>query len=337
MSEHQKIPKNVHDLADTPAKSDATLDFPFPVKGPKKDSFGSISSLLSTFRNIGFQATNFSIALDQINSMRGCKIFFGCTSNIISSGLRELICHLVRYKMIDVLVTTGGGVEEDILKTMNPHKLASFDLKGVVLRESGFNRIGNLVVPNLNYFEFETWFTKVLDTLLEDYSEERPLILTPSKFINYLGSKINDQESILYWAHKNQIPIYSPALTDGSIGDMLTFYKKRSSLKLDIVEDIYNMNREAMYEERKTGAIILGAGLIKHHILNANLFRDGLDYCVLINTAVEFDGSDAGASIEESKSWGKVGKESKAVKVFGDASIIFPFLVAGSFLGGVER
>ena len=112
--------------------------------------------------------------------------------------------------------------------------------------------------------------------------------------------------------------------------------KKRVALKLDIVEDIYNMNHEAMFEE-KTGAIVLGAGLVKHHVLNANLFKNGLNHCVLVNASVEFDGSDAGANIEEAVSWGKIQEENQAVKIFGDATVVFPIIVAGSFLSGKVR
>jgi deoxyhypusine synthase len=57
---------------------------------------------------------------------------------------------------------------------------------------------------------------------------------------------------------------------------------------------------------KKTGIIILGGGLIKHHIMNANLMRNGGDFCLYINTGQEFDGSDAGASPDEAKSWGKI-------------------------------
>jgi deoxyhypusine synthase len=35
---------------------------------------------------------------------------------------------------------------------------------------------------------------------------------------------------------------------------------------------------------KKSGMIILGGGLIKHHICNANLMRNGADYTVFINT-----------------------------------------------------
>lgn len=52
--------------------------------------------------------------------------------------------------------------------------------------------------------------------------------------------------------------------------------------------------------------IILGGGVIKHHINNANLMRNGADFSVCINTAAEYDGSDAGARPDEAKSWGKI-------------------------------
>jgi hypothetical protein len=44
------------------------------------------------------------------------KIFLGFTSNLISSGVREHIRYLVQHKMVDLLVTTAGGVEEDLIK-----------------------------------------------------------------------------------------------------------------------------------------------------------------------------------------------------------------------------
>ena len=82
---------------------------------------------------------------------------------------------------------------------------------------------------------------------------------------------------------------------------------------------------------RKSGLMILGSGVVKHSILNANMLRNGADYAVYINNSQEFDGSDAGALPEEAISWGKIRKDAQSVKVFGDATILFPILVAESF------
>jgi deoxyhypusine synthase len=118
---------------------------------------------------------------------------------------------------------------------------------------------------------------------------------------------------------------------------MVYFFKsKHPEFKVDISEDIVEINNSTIGKE-KTGMIILGGGIIKHHICNANMFRNGADYAVYINHAQEFDGSDAGARPDEAVSWGKIAKEAKTVKVHGDASILFPLIVAKTFAKDISK
>jgi deoxyhypusine synthase len=152
-----------------------------------------------------------------------------------------------------------------------------------------------------------------------------------------LGKEINDESSVLYWAFKNEIPIYSPALTDGSIGDMLYFHSyKRRGFVLDIAQDIRGVNDKAV-KSHATGMIILGGGLVKHHCCNANLMRNGADFSVYVNTGQDFDGSDSGASPDEAISWGKIRITAKPVKVCGDATIVFPLIVSQTFAKDVDE
>jgi len=149
--------------------------------------------------------------------------------------------------------------------------------------------------------------------------------------IKRFGKVIDNPESVYYWCYKNKIPVFCPAITDGSIGDMIYFHSyKKSGLVVDIVSDIKKINNEAVFA-KKTGMVILGGGVIKHHVCNANLMRNGADFTVFINTGQEFDGSDSGAKPDEAVSWGKIKLENTAVKIYGEASIIFPLLVAQTF------
>ena len=287
---------------------------------------------LERYMSTGFQATNIGRAIEVAKKMRGEKVtvFFGYTSNMVSSGIRDVIRYLVKNRMVHVLVTTAGGVEEDIIKCLKPFVLGRFDAKGAELREKGINRIGNVFVPNDRYIKFERFMNVFLPKMLEKQRGlGRPL--APSELVRELGKEINDERSIYYWAYKNDIPVFCPALTDGSFGDMTYFFKKKNpEFRIDIMDDLIRINDIAINAE-KTGIILLGAGVIKHHICNANLFRDGADYALYINTAQEFDGSDAGARPDEAVSWGKIRPEAKSVKVYGDATIIFPLVVAGAF------
>ncbi|XP_059496032.1 deoxyhypusine synthase isoform X2 [Stegostoma tigrinum] len=170
----------------------------------------------------------------------------------------------------------------------------------------------------------------ILDQMVLEQNEQG-MKWTPSKVIARLGKEIDNPESVYYWTSKNNIPVFSPALTDGSIGDMIYFHSYRNpGLVLDIVEDIRRINNQAVYAKR-TGMIILGGGVVKHHIANANLMRNGADYSVYVNTGQEFDGSDSGARPDEAVSWGKIRTDAKPVKVCADATLVFPLLVAETF------
>lgn len=110
------------------------------------------------------------------------------------------------------------------------------------------------------------------------------MIWSPSKMINRIGQEVNDPRSVLYWCWKNDIPVYCPAITDGSIGDMIYFHSyKRDGFIVDIAQDIRGINSKAL-KATKSGMVILGGGLVKHHVCNANLMRNGADYSVFVNT-----------------------------------------------------
>jgi deoxyhypusine synthase len=259
-----------------------------------------------------------------------CTIFLGYTSNMVTSGLRDVFRYLAQHKLVDVIVTTAGGVEEDIIKCLEPFALGRFDAPGAELREAGINRTGNIFVPNSRYCKFEDWLTPLLKNLDEE-QRRTGVIITPSEFVARMGREINNEESIYYWCAKNGIPVFCPAITDGSMGDMLYFFSfKHPELKMDILRDMKKLN-DLTLDAKKTGVVILGAGVVKHHILNANMMRNGCEYAVYVNTAQEFDGSDAGARPDEAVSWGKILPDANSVKVFGDATILFPLIVAQAF------
>lgn len=302
------------------------------IKGYDFDKGINYKEIFKSFKSTGFQATHLSKAIDIVNKMIKEKsfVYLGYTSNMVSSGLRDIFRYLVKNKKVNLIVTTAGGVEEDIIKCLGDFILGDFRASGKELREKGINRIGNIYVPNSRYCKFEDFLQPLLEEIYQEQIKTGKII-TPSSLIWKLGEKINDERSICYWAFKNKIKMYCPAITDGAIGDNIYFFKyKRKDFKLDVSEDIKDLN-DSTIGLKKSGLILLGSGVIKHSILNANMFRNGADYTVYINNAAEFDGSDAGALPDEAVSWGKILPDSESVKVFGDATILFPILVAESF------
>jgi|GEM_PF-93954 len=286
-----------------------------------------IASLVKDMKRIGFQATNLGRAADVIKEMRenGAKIFLSFTSNMVSSGLREMFAHMAKHKMIDVIITTVGSIEEDLMKTHKPFLVGSFEADDTQLHKRGINRIGNIFVPNDRY----EWLEGRLMPFFSDMykrQKERGKPMSPRSLIHELGKTVDDDKSILHWASKNDIPIFCPAITDGAMGLHLHFFKQENEgFALDATGDMKEL-ADIVLNAEKTGGIILGGGVPKHHTIGVNILRDGLDYAVYVSTATEGDGSLSGARVKEAVSWGKISETAKHVYVEGDATIVFPLL-----------
>lgn len=249
-------------------KSEFDFDNKVPVKGIDFESDLTLDSFASMMYTTGFQATNVGLAINEINRMlkwrlsdipvkddecdelkdinfrnnTKCTIFLSYTSNMISCGLRETIKFLVKNKLVHAIVSSAGGIEEDFIKCLAPTYLGDFKLKGTELRMKGINRLGNLLVPNENYCLFEDWLSPILYTISDEQVKEGTR-WSPSRLIHRLGKEINNEDSVYYWCYKNDIPVFCPAITDGSLGDMLYFHNyRRPELYIDLIDDIRKLN-----------------------------------------------------------------------------------------------
>lgn len=305
-----------------PAPTNDLRDHP-DISGFELDQDLSASELLEKMAGLGFQASRLSQALEVIKAMRreNSTVFLAFTGNMITSGLRELIRYLVQHKFVDVLVTNGGGVEEDVMKSLDTFKLGEFNIPGKMLKEEGIHRTGNILIPTDRYTKFEQFISPLLDKL---FSEKNQYSVT--ELVTRIGKELDSDSSILTWAARNEIPIFCPGVQDGSLGEMFYFKAyKNQDIVIDIAKENKEINDIALNAE-KTGAIILGSGISKHFTLLGNILREGLDYTVLITTAQEFDGSDSGARLDEAVTWHKIKPDALSIKVHSDATIAFPLL-----------
>ena len=314
-------------------KSTAVVENNPKIEGYDFEQPFDFQKFLAAYSTTGFQATHLAEGIEIVKAMQREKatIFLAFTSNQISSGNREIIKYLVKHKKVDVLITSAGGVEEDIIKCLKPFVLGKFEASGRTLFENGINRTGNIFVPNDRFAYFEQWMQPVFEKAYRMQKIEGKVIC-PKDFIRELGLAIKDESSFLYWAAKNNIPVFCPGLIDGSLGDLIFFYKQsHPDFLIDVTQEMKDIVQLTLNSE-KTGGIILGGGISKHFALNANIFRQGFDYVVYINTAEEYDGSDSGARVDEAISWGKVKAIAPSVKIHCDATIAFPLLVAGAMV-----
>jgi len=298
------------------------------VKDIKVSKGMTVDQLMQELKESGgFTGRKVADAVDIMEKMersKGCIKFLSFPACLMATGTRGVIVEMVKRKMVDVVITTCGTLDHDLARVWADYYRGDFNMDDAELRREGVNRLGNVLVPDESYGLI---LEEKLIPMFEEMLEGKTSVST-REIIDMVGSKIDDESSLLYWAHKNKIPIFVPGITDGSFGSQIWMYwQTHRKLHINLFQDEQDLS-DIIFHAPESGAVIIGGGISKHHVIWWNQFRGGLDYAVYMTTATEYDGSLSGAQVREAVSWGKVKETAAHVTVEGDATITLPMAVA---------
>jgi deoxyhypusine synthase len=260
---------------------------------------------------------------DMVNDPK-CTKFLSFPAAIIATGLRGVIVDMVKEGMVDVIVTASGTLDHDLARSWGDYYHGSFDLDDAKVKREGFHRLGNVLVPLEVYGPA---IEKRLQPWLEGVHEKGRKSVSTEDLCFGLG-ELAGPDSILHWARKKSVPIFVPGPMDGAVGSQIwLFANRRSDFQVDVVKDEKRL-ADIVYESKKSGALIIGGGISKHHVLWWSQFRGGLDYACYITTASEYDGSLSGAQVKEAISWGKVRPKARKTTLISDATVALPLVAS---------
>ena len=180
--------------------------------------------------------------------------------------------------MISYACTTAGGIEEDLIKCFGDYQIRDFNQVKV---DPDFEQQGNIYIPKSAQQQFKEFFKTQIRKMHDKQNIKQKKIWSPSKIIKELGMAINNPQSVVYWAAKNDVGLFCPAFTDGFIGECLYEYnEEHPGFLIDVASDVFEFNNTTQGGVARSAAIILGGGISKHHVLNANLLRNGCESAV---------------------------------------------------------
>ena len=273
----------------------------------------------------GFESRNLAESLDILTSMikdDDCQKFLSLVAAIISTGLRGIVKDMIKNKWFNVVITTCGALDHDIARHFSNYNEGSFTLDDAKLADQNIHRLGNVLVPMQSYGPL---IEEKMQLFLEEEYDKGTREMSTEDICKMIGSHLGE-DSFLYWASKNDIKVIVPGIVDGAVGSQIwMFTQKHADFKLNITKDADTLSG-IIFKAKKSGALMLGGGISKHHTLWWNQYREGLDYAVYITTAQEFDGSLSGALVREAISWGKVAQNAKQTTIHAEITTVLPFL-----------
>ncbi len=281
----------------------------------------------------GFTAKGFSQGVDLLVEMLGdpeMTTFLSFPADIVATGTRGVLQQLIAGGYVDAVVTTCGTLDHDIARSYGPYLHGDWLLDDAELRKKGLYRLGNLVIEEKVYGgTVERFMQRLLNRLWKEGMRK----LSTAELVWKIGEALGPRTgrgSLARAAFDRKVPVLVPGITDGAVGSQLwLFWQMHKEFQLDLFPDEQRL-ADLVFAAKRSGAILLGGGISKHHTIWWNQFREGLDAALYITSAVEWDGSLSGARTREAVSWGKVKPKAHHVTVEGDITVLLPWMVGAA-------
>jgi len=294
-----------------------------PIKIKRGMSVSALAKQMEAVRVLGPGRFGKAVMiLSQMFSDQQCCKMLSIAGPIVPGGLRTVLVDLVEKNLINAIVTTGANVTHDMLEGLgHRHIVGSETDNDVSLRKRGLSRIYDLLVRQKAIEHLERSTRQMLDRIP---LEERRNIAT-FELLWHFGSQLRDRRSLLSVASKKRTPIFCPGIFDSMLGLDLWTYSQLNPLFINPFKDFSRLVNMS-YESKRVGAIVLGGGMPKHHVLIANSYRGGVDAAIQLTLDRPEGGGASGAPLEEAISWGKIKSRDSLVTLVGDALVLFPII-----------
>ena len=287
-----------------------------------------ISDLISQFDESGVLgagrvARACNILTDMIQD-EDMKVFMSLGGPLIPGGMRNIVTKMINEGHVDLIVSSGANITHDLVEAFGGSHYRHEGKDDEELNEEGIGRIADINVGSDDFTIFETEITKIFERIA---SERQSISI--QELLHEIGLLVEDENSFVATAARNNVPIFAPGLIDSMMGLQLWIFNQDHDFVVDAVADMHYLS-DIVFEAEKVGAILLGGGLTKHYTLASNVIKGGLDAAIQITMDRPEAGSLGGAPLEEAKSWAKARCGSSLASVVGDVTVIFPLIYAAA-------
>ncbi len=310
----------------------------------------TVSQLLADMAKTAFQGRRLGEAVEVWEEMlreENLTIILGLAGSLSVAGQWKIINWLIKKRFIDVLVSTGANISEDIVEAMGfCYWQGNPNVDDVELLKSDINRYYDVYGLETDYRKMEELLAEFISKLDPDYP------YSSMEFLYELGKWLSSKEikSIVATAAEHKVPVFCPAIADSAYGEAFLLAKSRGyNLVIDGMKDFYQF----MSIGEKTGdvaVIYIGGGVPKDftQLLAVSLSLKMKDrkiperkgfardttgeyyyphkYAIQITTDSPHWGGLSGCTLEEAVSWGKISNEGKKVTCYCDATIALPLI-----------
>ena len=307
----------------------------------------SVLDLVRAMRGMSIQARNLGACYEVFEQMLTDRdrptVLLGLAGPLIAGGLRQVIREMIELGMVDVVVSTGAILYQDIYQARGyQHYRGTPEADDLELRDLLVDRIYDTYVDEVGFGKTDTWIGLQADELPPGpYSSRR--------FMDHLADQLEDPDSIVATCRRHGVPMFVPALNDSSIGIGLTEHHhrmrqlERPGIQIDSIQDNYELT-QVVVQSPATAAIYVAGGVPKNYINDSIVMSyifgrkdHGHRYALQMTTAVTADGGLSSSTLGEAQSWGKIKKTAARAMAWVEPTVALPLMVTAGVQAGLGR
>jgi len=296
----------------------------------------SVSRLLDEMAQTGFQGKKLGEVAKiwtEMTSRKGLTIFMGLTGSLSTTGQWKIVRWLIEKRYVDVLVSTGANISEDLLEAIGyGYYQGTWLANDEELLRLKIDRFYDVYADEYEYRKLEDLILKFASGL------DDKLVYSTREFLWLFGEYQSKKgiRSITAAAYERKVPVYSPGLIDSGYGVALSLLKRKGKLiRLDQTKDMEELAKIAE-KTRRTGVVYLGGGVPKDTIQLATVIKSLVkggeeetphDYAIQITADSPQWGGLSGCTLEEAVSWGKIAPDARKATLYCDVTLALPIIV----------
>lgn len=310
----------------------------------------SVSNLLAAMGRTAYQGRSLAEAADiwtEMLAQPDLTIVLGLAGSLSTAGQWRMVNWLIERRFVDVVVSTGANVSEDLVEAMGAAYWQGdirADDRALLARD--LNRYYDLYGLETEYRAMEELVTEFLLGLPE------ALTVSSMELLHLFGRWLDarDVHGIAAAAARHGVPIFAPALVDSAYGEAMLMARNRGRhLVLDQVREFSQF--VGIGERAHDIAVVyLGGGVPKDftqllaisvspkvndepiagragHRRNAvKEYYYPHRYAIQITADAPQWGGLSGCTLDEAISWGKVAGEGRHVTCYCDVTVALPLI-----------
>jgi deoxyhypusine synthase len=317
-----------------------------PVQAASIARDTSIADLVEQMAGMSIQARNIGQCAQVVERMLTAPTrqttLLGLAGPLIAAGLRNVIRDMIAAGMVDVVVSTGAIIYQDIYQARGfQHFQGATTADDGELRDLYLDRIYDTYVDEEAFWATDLWCGKLADDMPRGPMSSR-------QYLERLADHLEDEASILATCRKYGVPVFCPALNDSSIGIGLTDHHHRmvrageTPISIDSIQDNYELT-QIVVQSPATSAMYIAGGVPKNYINDSVVMSyifgqdRGHDFAMQCTTAVTADGGLSSSTLGEAQSWGKVKKDASIAMAWVEPSVALPLIAGYALQRGLAK